>query len=345
MSKIICDVCGTSYQETATQCPICGCVRSGEPVTVSGDTNDMQVSPVITYTHVRGGRFSKANVKKRNAGMSVYSAEAAAKPVKKKTAPEKTEGKQTQKVDKILVAAVIVLLLAITAVVIYIACSFMGITLPFGNTEPTGNNTAPTTVPPTETTAPTETTEDTVPQVPCEGLELSDTVVEFETVGDFLNLEVTASPENQTDDIIFISEDDSVAAVDDNGRVEAIGPGQTVVHVTCGEYEATCRVVCTFQPETTTPTEPDETTAPTVPDVTYSMDTFKLNREDFTIGTSHSPWKLYDGEIPVELIEWSSEDSDIATFEDGVVVPVSEGVTTVYATYNGVTLECIVRVY
>jgi len=27
MSKIICDICGTSYPETAESCPICGCSR------------------------------------------------------------------------------------------------------------------------------------------------------------------------------------------------------------------------------------------------------------------------------------------------------------------------------
>ena len=27
MSKIICDICGTSYPETADCCPICGCTR------------------------------------------------------------------------------------------------------------------------------------------------------------------------------------------------------------------------------------------------------------------------------------------------------------------------------
>jgi len=345
MSKIICDVCGTSYQETATQCPICGCVRSGEPVTVSGDTNDLQVSPVITYTHVRGGRFSKANVKKRNAGTSVYSTDAPAKQEKKNKAPEKGEKNSQQKGDKILIAIVVLLLLAISAVVIYIACSFMGITKPDGGQQP-GESTASTTTSPTETTTtPTETTINTVPQIPCEGLELAETVVEFEKEGDFLVLEVAATPENQTDEIVFVSEDASVAAVDENGKVEAVGPGQTIIHITCGNHEATCRVVCTFQTEVTTPTEPEETTAPTVPGETYPMDTFVLNREDFTIGTTHNPWTLYNGEIPVEVIEWSSADEDIATFEAGVVTAVSAGVTTVYATYNGVTLECIVRVY
>ena len=27
MSKIICEICGTTYQETADCCPICGCAR------------------------------------------------------------------------------------------------------------------------------------------------------------------------------------------------------------------------------------------------------------------------------------------------------------------------------
>lgn len=337
MSKIICDVCGTSYQETATQCPICGCVRSGEPVTVSGDTNDVQVSPVISYTHVRGGRFSKANVKKRNNGVPVYSSEAAPQPEKKKERA-KGEKKKSKASDKILIAVVIVLLLAITAVVIYIAHSFLGMNKPANGADGTTAPVAQTT----ETTLPTEQTEMTEIKIPCEGIELSDTVAEFENQGDVLYLEVIATPDNQTEEILFTSDDVTVAAVDAAGRIEAVGSGQTVIYVTCGEYEASCRVVCTFQPETT---EPEETTSPSVPDVTYSMDTFKFNREDFTIGTTHAPWTLYNGDIPVELIEWKSDDESVATFENGIVTAVGAGVTTVSATYNGVTIECIVRVY
>ena len=66
MSKIICDVCGTSYPETATQCPICGCVRPTDAVTVNTESASAEVLPKNTYTYVKGGRFSKANVKKRN---------------------------------------------------------------------------------------------------------------------------------------------------------------------------------------------------------------------------------------------------------------------------------------
>ena len=63
MNKIICDVCGTSYPETVEQCPICGCVR---PADVQNTMPDSEANESGSgYTYVKGGRFSKGNVKKR----------------------------------------------------------------------------------------------------------------------------------------------------------------------------------------------------------------------------------------------------------------------------------------
>ena len=61
MSKVICDVCGTSYPETSTQCPICGCVRPADSPVV--EEKDRETG---SYTYVKGGRFSKSNVRKRS---------------------------------------------------------------------------------------------------------------------------------------------------------------------------------------------------------------------------------------------------------------------------------------
>lgn len=339
MSKIICDVCGTSYQETATQCPICGCVRSGEPVTISGDTNDAQVSPVITYTHVKGGRFSKTNVKKRNAGKAVYSTEAAPKAEKKVNCDKKVD-KTDKKGEKALVATVVVLLLAITAIVIYIACSFLGIQMPFGNTDKS-DSTTDSTEQTTESTEPSETTEGTVLQIPCEGLAVAEQVVELTSASDFMLLEVVAYPENQTEAVTFSSEDVTVATVDTTGRVEAVGPGQTIIYIMCGDYETECRVVCNFQ---------EETTAPTVSDVTYSESDFTFYNDDeevkdVTFPSSSKTFKLYTGEIPVELIRWESDNENVVTFTDGVLTFVGTGTANVTATYGDMTYECIIRVY
>ena len=64
MNKVVCYVCGTSYPENATQCPICGYVQTAES---SGSVN----SDAGGYTYVKGGRFSKANVKKRTQGSAM----------------------------------------------------------------------------------------------------------------------------------------------------------------------------------------------------------------------------------------------------------------------------------
>lgn len=98
MSKVICDVCGTSYSETSTQCPICGCVRQGDPVTVNHNAQDSGA-----YTHMKGGRFSKSNVKKRNQGSSGKS-----KTNYKKSGSKKSTG---------LLIVLIILLLIISALV------------------------------------------------------------------------------------------------------------------------------------------------------------------------------------------------------------------------------------
>ena len=60
MNKIVCDLCGTSYPETAPQCPICGTAKS--------DTAKTKPDAESGYAYVKGGRFSHANVRKRNAG-------------------------------------------------------------------------------------------------------------------------------------------------------------------------------------------------------------------------------------------------------------------------------------
>lgn len=39
MSKVICEICGTTYQDTAECCPICGCPRD-----MSGNVSDDDLS-------------------------------------------------------------------------------------------------------------------------------------------------------------------------------------------------------------------------------------------------------------------------------------------------------------
>ena len=59
MSKVICDVCGTTYPETASNCPICGCAKNSTEQTML----DSDPGAEGSYAPVKGGRFSKRNVR------------------------------------------------------------------------------------------------------------------------------------------------------------------------------------------------------------------------------------------------------------------------------------------
>ena len=93
MSKIICEICGTSYPDTNMQCPICGCVK---PVDVNAAVNK-ETEANSTYAYVKGGRFSKKNVKKRNAGTAV--------PVEQSVQPD-IEDKEASLEGRVLISMV-----------------------------------------------------------------------------------------------------------------------------------------------------------------------------------------------------------------------------------------------
>ena len=61
MSKIICDICGTTYPDTADCCPICGCSRDAA-ASLLGD--DLLMEEVMEEPRTKGGRFSSNKKKK-----------------------------------------------------------------------------------------------------------------------------------------------------------------------------------------------------------------------------------------------------------------------------------------
>lgn len=330
MSKIICDVCGTSYPETATQCPICGCVRPADAVVLTTETPATEDTAAGTYTYVKGGRFSKANVRKRLQDGQGFSANM--EPVQDNENEPENEKKNTG-----LVVTVLVLLLAIVAVVIYIAVRFLMPGAPKDpvDTKPSG----------TVSSTAAATTEATELVIPCTELKLSASVIEMESQNMAQLLNVTKTPADTTDVVTFTSSDENVVTVTSGGKVTAVAPGQAVITITCGNVKAECRVVCKF--ETVPPTE--ETTAPTTEPTTAPTETtapereFKLNRSDFTLANKGDTWQLYTGSISKSDIKWTTDDPLVATIENGVVTAVGGGKTYVYGEYNGVKEKCIVR--
>lgn len=318
MNKIICEVCGTAYPETADQCPICGCARPAGAVPTS-DAPSTREKGSAQYTYVKGGRYSAKNVRKRNQGKQPATGRREEAPVKPEKKPHSNKG---------LVITAIILLLAILLVAAFIFFRFFAPDLNLGGLFAKAETTVPTTSQ-TPSTAPS-----TQPDLSCKELSILSDTVELDEVGQYCLLNVTPVPENTTDTITYLTANPAVATVNEEGRVTAVGSGQTTITIRCGNAEVTCRVVCIFPAETTQP----PTTEATLPDIKL-----ELNREDFTLSFVGDQWQLYDGEIDPSLIKWTVEDESVAKVEDGLVVSTGFGVTTIHAEYNGQKVDCIVR--
>ena len=303
MNKIVCNLCGTSYPENAAQCPICGYARSAEASAAEAGNS--------TYTYVKGGRFSKANVKKRNKAAGIV--------------PEKTVVVNTEEKEKRsgagLTVVIIVLLLAIVAVLGYIAVRFF---LPGNSLFAKPESTSPV-IENVQDETPAAVPEATEPDLSCVAVTLSDTNLDFTAADEKATLTVTLDPVDTIDTLTFVSSDPSVVTVSDDGVVSAVGEGSAVITVSCGSVSSECTVTCVF------PTEESD-------DAEIS-----LNRKEITFNTEGQSWLLYDGEITVADIVWSSDDNKVATIENGKVTAVGNGDTTVTATYNGQTVSCIIH--
>lgn len=320
MSKIVCDVCGTSYPETATQCPICGCVRPSDGIAADVQSQEKQNFRSESYTYVKGGRFSKKNVKKRNSQMrSDASADS--------NSEQSVQPARNEKSDKGLIIAVILLVAAIIAVGIYIAVHYLW---PNNADQPLPGNSAQTTV----------TTDDTVSTVPCTQITIADTQVTLSEIGQTYGFSITVTPTDTTDTVSFLSSDETVVTVSQDGQLSAVGEGEAVITVTCGQASATCFVLCSIEDPTEDTTVPETT----VPQVQYA-EPYKLTKDDVSINPGETfILKLVDAngvEIPATM---TAEHTTVCTVEGNTVTGVAAGRTDVLVTYGGQTFKCIVRV-
>ena len=297
MSKIICDICGTSYSETATQCPICGKVRPADAVVVESDSPEQEAGG---YTFVKGGRFSKSNVRKR--------AQESKKQGSSKTASGAMSGQEdTERKKKaiglIIVLAVLVLLIGL--LIVYLAFIW-------GPGSGDGDDT------------PVETTDSV--EIPCTGITLSTYDFSMTELNQVLMLSVTKNPLNTTDIPYFSSDNEAVATVTQSGKITCVGEGKATITVKCGDQQVQCRVVCELETGDDTPE--------------YSLDELRFNRTSITADSEGYIWTLYSGSIPVNEITWTSDDESVAVISNGVVSVVGEGTTYVHASYGGKTVSC-----
>ena len=106
--------------------------------------------------------------------------------------------------------------------------------------------------------------------IPMTSIYLNKTSIELNSIGDSYQLQANYSPSDAEGTIIWKSDDEGIASVDQTGKVTAVGKGTTTITASCGNLADTCTVVSkgessgTEIPPSPSPTpQPSNTPAPT----------------------------------------------------------------------------------
>lgn len=147
-------------------------------------------------------------------------------------------------------------------------------------------------------------------------------------VGDTDQITVKRVPENAVEDpITFTSEDPAVAAVDKNGKVTAMGEGETNIAVSCGDVNKKVPVTVTAK-------------APDLENLAFDKGSLEMEVGDVEDTPAHK--------IPADApgdITYTTGDPNVATVdENGKVTAVGEGETTVTASCGDAEAEIPVTV-
>ncbi len=276
MSKVICDICGTTYPETAEQCPICGCSRDLGAQLMEDDLLLEEQRGPSRSSHTKGGHFSSSNVRKRNKIANPY------QPVMPEEDEDEEEAvipyhkKKSGESNGVLVTLLVIVILALLAVTGFIFVKYFLPNIHSGEAQQDSTHQSEEETRASET----ESEETPVPTVPCESIELlSDASVELGELGQYHLVNAKILPEDTTDTVSYVSSDEAIVTVNSEGRIEAIGEGEAVVTVICGSQQVECTVVVRIQEEETTeeateePTEEptEETTGPITCTVTANL--------------------------------------------------------------------------
>ena len=147
-------------------------------------------------------------------------------------------------------------------------------------------------------------------------------------VGETLQLSATVSPSMATrKDITWSSSKSSVASVSASGLVTALGEGTTTITAAADGKKGECQV--------------------SVVKGFVAVSEVRLNKTEIV---------LYEGEEIVLIatvspddatessLSWASSNNSIATVDDGRIIAIHEGETTITAKAGGITANCLVHV-
>lgn len=345
MSKIICDICGTSYPDTADCCPICGCSKDSA-MDFLGE--DFRAEEMMDQTPERKSRTTERKRKEIFDYDEVNSV-----PRENQTMSEELPDEEEEEVyedrPRSNLFAVIAMTVLIAGLLLTAGFLFFRYILPnLGGDKP--EPTTPAVVQTEPTTASTGY------EIPCQNIALVSGTANLTQEGQYHLINVSLYPEDTTDVVTYASADESIATVNENGQVTAVSEGETVIYITCGDIQITCNVVVSYQQETTAATEqtlPEtepaevETTAATeeTKDPAIRTDvTLKLKKKDIMLGVYYEYQLELDCDLKPEEVQWSAEHPHIVSVsETGMVKALKSGVTDVIVKYGDQEVRCKVR--
>ncbi len=344
MGKIICDICGTVYPDTAENCPICGFSNSFSLEELEADI--LQEETV--------GYFAASPRKNKE----IFDFDEVNEPKIQEEEPyDDDDDEDYEEEPKTNVFLVIFLVLLIALLLLATGFIFFRFLLPNMMEDHDATLPVVTTAPvETETQAPVET------GIPCQSLVLEGGKAELSSAGQPWLINVKIIPEDTTDTLSYLSANENVATVDESGKVIAVGEGETEILITCGTQQIRCPIVVNYslateptaaeetapaetadatEPATEAATEPAKSTEATVDPNAVKL---KLKKNDISLFSVYSSATLIlDCELALTDLDWMTMDSSIAIVNEGVVTATGRGTTKIIGTYGDQKVECIVR--
>lgn len=340
MSKVICDICGTTYQEFAEKCPICGYTRD---LDLEHPDEDVFEEDLI-LTRNKGGRFARAGFQKKKKEIFDYDEVNAEDEDEEEYEDDDDEDDEDfDEPRKSNPAVVAILVIVIMLLVASIGFLFLRYFLPNMLSDDDTQKPAAVETMPTET----QTEATTEPTIPCQSIVLTGGIAELNKEGQLWLLHVKVMPEDTTDTLTYTSEDESIATVTVDGRITAHSEGATTIYITCGKQQINCPVVVRYVEETEPATEETvDATGETIAQTEAVEEdiVLKLKKYDISLTVGYGANLQLDCELDPSQVEWSVEHDFIATVDDkGFVMAVSYGTTAVTARYGDQEVTCIIR--
>ncbi|MDE5997911.1 MAG: Ig-like domain-containing protein, partial [Muribaculaceae bacterium] len=166
----------------------------------------------------------------------------------------------------------------------------------------------------------------TVVPTPAEGIFISQEAVSLE-VGEDTMLSATVLPETTTDkNVVWTSDNSSVAVVDENGKITALSIGTATITASCGDVKATCLVTVVATPAES---------------IFISQEAVSLKvGEDMVLSATVIPENTTD-----KSVIWTSDNSSVAVVdENGKITAISIGTATITVSCGDVKATCLVTV-